>query len=841
MNLRINSGLPSSVFATYRTVAGFCMTHFIPFGIFKRQALFEILNQPTMYIIPTPFLRILFLSVLSLFYFSDLIAQCDPPTQLPSVQCIDAPVTCMQDACYTTTNITANGWNGFCGNNTAIHNPQYFEIIPTDSCIEILIHVDNCSSGAPLLQAALVTSCEWQPCPGANVPCPDILDCDPGTPVGGTIMIEACGLTPGVSLWLIIDGNNGSICQYTIEFAEGIFEPQIDEEITSGSATPSSVCQGYEELLLSVSPLITGAHGYLWSLEWEDLMFTSTLHETLIDIAPDAPPGNWNVCAWAFSGCDTTEVPFCFQVEIFSINDVEKESETFCPEVFPFLWHTITITGPGTYTESFIDTDGCSYDSIWVVEAYPEVPVGEINITHCFNENFDPFGYEGQVYYDPGSYELVYPGMGLNGCDSFAVLNLTLEGVAIFIENSCVEGQSYLSPHILEIIPVNDSISYQWYDCGFTELLSTEETLQLDSSGCYCLIASSEACSDTICSTYYGNPCESSCLIVPAQSCIGDSVLLTINGGDILDATFHWLVDVRGEEDVYFSGNDSLWVMYDTAGCYRVSVTIVDDTSSITCIDSICISPPPTEVSLCCDSIICQECVPLTFILTGNAPWTIILSDGNSLDTITGIVTTPFNHVVCVYESITNFTIVEAYGSGDQCSALISNDSVEIQYYNPWPCPDCPFFYQEDTLLCASTDLSDYKWTECNDTIVLATTQCFMPPASGCYCLTAFATDQCELTSCMDITVATIGPNSKSEYSVLPNPTNGSVHIDLSSEIDLPVHWKLYDQLGTEYQNGIIHESISRLDFGNQLPSGVYFIKIGTGQHELGITKLIIE
>lgn len=784
--------------------------------------------------------RILLLPVLYLLSLSDLLSQCDPPLLLPSAQCEDAPLVCMQDACYTTTNIQNNGWPGFCGPNTVIHNPQYFEIIPLESCIEILIHVDVCHAGQPALQAALVTSCEWQPCPGFNVPCEDILDCDPGTQPGGTMVIDACGLTPGVSLWLIVDGSSGSICQYTIDLAEGIYEPEIDEEITGGSATPSNVCQGYDELLLSVSPLIMGAHGYLWSLEWEDLTFTSTLHETLIDISPDAPPGIWNVCAQAFSGCDTTNT-FCFQVEIFSIEDVEKEPATFCPEIFPFLWHNITITGPGTYIKSFTDNNGCSYDSIWVVEEYPEVPVGEINITHCLNDNFDPFIYEGEVYDNPGTYDLVYPGMGLNGCDSFAHLNLTVEGVTIFIENTCSEGQSFLSPHILDIIPPNDSITYQWYDCSLTQLLSTEQNLLIDSSGCYCLIASSESCSDTICSTYYGNPCESTCLVIPEQSCIGDSVLIFINGGDTLNASFHWLVDVRGEEDVYFSGNDSLWVMYDTSGCYRISVTIVDDTSSITCIDSVCISPPPSEVSVCCDSIICQDCTTLTFTLSGNAPWTIILSDGHSLDTITGIESSPYSHVVCVLESITNFTIIEASGSGNPCPATISNDSVQIVYYNPWPCPDCPFFFQQDSLLCASNDLSDYKWHECNDTVVLATTQCFLPPTSGCYCLTAFATEQCELTSCMDIVLANNEPDNKSGYNILPNPTNGIVSINLTDVIDLPLYWSLYDQLGIEQHHGILLESNSGLDFGNKLSPGVYFIKIGSDQDVLGITKLIIE
>src|SRR5688572_1163530 len=141
--------------------------------------------------------------IFSIIFLEDLKSQCNPPTELPNVQCSEATVTCLQDACFETTNQVDVGWLGFCGINTQIHNPQYFEIIPVDPCISILIHVDGCSSGQTALQAALVTSCDWQPCPGSIVPCADILDCDPGTPPGGTMIIEACGLTPGVSLWLL--------------------------------------------------------------------------------------------------------------------------------------------------------------------------------------------------------------------------------------------------------------------------------------------------------------------------------------------------------------------------------------------------------------------------------------------------------------------------------------------------------------------------------------------------------------------------------------------------------------------------------------------------------------
>ena len=405
---------------------------------------------------------LLFCLLLSLI---QLQAQCDPPAELPTVDCINAPVTCLQDACYSTLNEPAQCCAGFCGPNTVIHNPQYFEVIPIADCIEINIHVDGCTMGAGL-QSALVTTCNWEPCPGQSVPCDDILDCDPNAFVGQTMFLSACGLTPGVSLWILIDGSNSATCQYTIEYAAGIYEPQIEEELSEGEAIPSSVCQGFDDLLLTVGPPIPNSHGYIWNLEWLGQSMTSTLPELELDIDNNAPPGTWEVCVQAFSGCDTSLIPFCFEVEIYEIDDEEKTPETFCPEEFPFSWHTVTISGPGDYFESFEDADGCRYDSTWTVEEYPEVPVGELEVLFCMNENLDPFIYEGEPYDNSGTYDLSYPGMGLNGCDSTAELILTLVGIDAFIEHECENGEFVLTVLIQELIPANADVSFEWYVDG---------------------------------------------------------------------------------------------------------------------------------------------------------------------------------------------------------------------------------------------------------------------------------------------------------------------------------------------------------------------------------------
>ncbi|MBK9984582.1 MAG: hypothetical protein IPP15_19835 [Saprospiraceae bacterium] len=124
----------------------------------------------------TTLLFFCFLSV-----FSEIKSQCNPPDQVPTVTCDSAPMFCLVDYCAASLNVPQVCCINFCGSNTIVNNPQYFQFIPTAADVEIDIHVDNCSSGNGL-QSAIVSRCNWSPCPGGSVPCPDVLACNPGAP-----------------------------------------------------------------------------------------------------------------------------------------------------------------------------------------------------------------------------------------------------------------------------------------------------------------------------------------------------------------------------------------------------------------------------------------------------------------------------------------------------------------------------------------------------------------------------------------------------------------------------------------------------------------------------------
>lgn len=155
-----------------------------------------------------------------------LQSQCNPDP-VPTAICDVAPLACMAGNCYETGIPTSDPHNGWCGANTAIHNAQYFRLIATSSTTTVMISVNNCAGGGGCgLQCALIDTCNWD-----NA---DVLDCDPGTNVGGIMVLDYTGLQVGKAYWIVIDGCGGQICEYEFLTIEGFMQgPVTDVHLTA--------------------------------------------------------------------------------------------------------------------------------------------------------------------------------------------------------------------------------------------------------------------------------------------------------------------------------------------------------------------------------------------------------------------------------------------------------------------------------------------------------------------------------------------------------------------------------------------------------------------------------
>src|SRR5688572_28380579 len=399
---------------------------------------------------------LIYLIVLITMSVSNLHAQCNPPDQLPTPTCELAPLICLLGACYETLGIPNGGPGGWCNGMNTIENPQFFSFIPTAPNVEIHIHVDNCDSGTSL-QAAIISECPW----GVE----DVLACNGGTAPGGTIVLIANGLVVGQPYLLMFDGSSGALCNYTITYTNNIFSPGFEEELSSAEAIPYSVCLGANALTLVVEPQIACAHGYFWVLEWSGDTFFSTLATTTIGVPSNIDPGIYEICVWAYSGCDTTENELCFEVEVYESADGDKPPIVLCPEEFPIEWGNLIINGPGQYERNFDTPEGCTFDSVWVIETFPVV-VGIIDTVHCLPVGENTFYYENEAFDESGTYELIYPGADVYGCDSIAELNLFGIGIDAFTELSCDNGEFVITAYVQEVIPFNADVEFFWYEQG---------------------------------------------------------------------------------------------------------------------------------------------------------------------------------------------------------------------------------------------------------------------------------------------------------------------------------------------------------------------------------------
>ncbi len=107
----------------------------------------------------------------------------------------------------------------------ALHNSNWFRIVPCDVELNLMINVENCN-GSSGLQAALFDECG----PNANV-----LDCYSGG-IASTFFINAI-VEPGRPYLLQIDGNEGDICEYGILVLSGLDMSPPPLNIANGAIT----------------------------------------------------------------------------------------------------------------------------------------------------------------------------------------------------------------------------------------------------------------------------------------------------------------------------------------------------------------------------------------------------------------------------------------------------------------------------------------------------------------------------------------------------------------------------------------------------------------------------
>lgn len=384
-----------------------------------------------------------------------------------------------------------------------------------------------------------------------------------------------------------------------------------------------------------------------------------------------------------------------------------------------------------------------------------------------------------------------------------------------------------------------DSINgnYAWYDCAYTQLLSDSTCFELTASGCYCLVVTNGACSDTICGDFVYDSCDLNCNIeLIANACIGDSIVFAYSGNAGAGAIFNWQIDLPGFPGSSYSG-DTVILTYSQPGCYDAILTVFDGGCISMCEDSICVSEPNSLAAICCDEIRCDTCTDLSIGLTGTPPWTIFIGNGSTIDTISGIPSSPYLYHVCPpQDSTVTYTLLGVMDTINACPGYIVGINTASVTLNS---PPTASITKIADLLCANpAGMAGYGWYACPSGTYLDTSRCFLPSVSGCYCVDVFDIYNCVDTACMNIILSATEENSKEAFTVHPNPFEDVLDIQLSDQMQLPVKWELINPWGQSIEKGAIHDRQHRLHFDASLPGGIYILQMRTADHRWSALRL---
>lgn len=283
--------------------------------------------------------------------------------------CLDACVICDIDGFTGTNNLSIQGqtFPGFC--TTMYHNMSYIAFIAGTTDLTIQVTVSNCNINWGLE----IGFFESQDCQTFN----PISDCDtdvqPGTSV---VFSNTVPLIVGQHYYLIMDGSNGDICDWTFDVLAG--STVVLDLTTSGVISGNNtICPDLPTAYSTTGDI--GAAIFYWTVNG----LAQSSQNQQIDIAFPAD-GIYEVCVTAANACDQAP-PTCTIVnvvtpDILVINEVLCDNN--CLEVAGDI-----LCETGSYQYIIPLPNGC--DSLIFVDLFI-LPQAEefIDINLCAGEDF---------------------------------------------------------------------------------------------------------------------------------------------------------------------------------------------------------------------------------------------------------------------------------------------------------------------------------------------------------------------------------------------------------------------------------------------------------------------
>jgi hypothetical protein len=204
----------------------------------------------------------------------------------------------------------------------------------------------------------------------------------------------------------------------------------------------------------------------------------------------------------------------------------------------------------------------------------------------------------------------------------------------------------------------------------------------------------------------------------------------------------------------------------------------------------------------------------------------------DSLVTLNLTVNTPTegSEEVTACESYTWPATGETYSSSDTYTALLTNvagcDSVATLNLTINPLPDVAVTIDAPTIQANNLNGS-YTWLDCNNNFAVIPDEdddSFTPEVSGSYAVEITENGCSSVSECIEVTIVSVAESNDQSLSVYPNPSSGTLTIDLG-RLSTHTQIRLFDTSGRQvYSTSFARSRYFELSM-NQ-PAGVYLLHI---------------
>lgn len=347
-------------------------------------------------------------AIFSLLLSHLAIAQdlCPSSGPVPGEDCSSTCVSCSVASFSGSTDVFSGGSTpGFCG---VLHNDQWFGFVAGTSSGSFVLTPSGCTNGEGL-QIAIFADCDG-----------GLIGCNGGTGAPDPLPLPNVPLVIGQTYYLVVDGYNGDICNFTISATPaGVMQAPNIGAVPSIIGT-DKICPG-GTATYHLPAVVSGATRYTWDGPPGTLINGQPVPVTLsiadgrtvsatIRNSGDIKVSCSNVCRAAVSQTKS--------VTVVPLQPTRLPKAYGCQGAYRLPWGQL-VSKTGIYQNTYQNALGCDSIVEQLVEIIPPIDVTLPAQSICEGDSLVMCG---QVFKKPGTYAFHCP--SFRGCDSISRFTL---------------------------------------------------------------------------------------------------------------------------------------------------------------------------------------------------------------------------------------------------------------------------------------------------------------------------------------------------------------------------------------------------------------------------------